>query len=437
MRQPCSLQPAWPAVHLQGGKAPAPAKGAPAGGKGGAGAQLVVGQFTVEPAEGMVQPGTKVEVSVTFKAEGARVYKWVEGWLGGGFASMRYWAGKWPSDSPSDCHSHATTPTSHHPALPHLSPTFLTPYAPHPLQTQPLTYFTRTHTHTTHLPPSEVLGVDITERDFADCPGGIPYEVAGESCIPGIDASALEAIFEEHTISAALDPAGAVPNQLGLRERAFNFGAVIADLVSPPPPPSTPPGAPPKDPKKAAEHAAAAAAAAEAAAKRERGGVRAALKFTNPIKVPCVLNLSVKPKVPAPDPKGPAAPFPMEVVPAQLVIPPQVGVGGLRVRGSACAWLVDGRLLFGLPACHTYAYASSQPVSPHAHPTHMLQESRYTTVYFEPRAIAQYVGTLEASVENGSDAKTKFFSVDLRGEGTLPSLAIVVGGGARGEGVKC
>jgi hypothetical protein len=26
-------------------------------------------------------------------------------------------------------------------------------------------------------PYTEVLGVDVTERDFADAPGGIPYEV--------------------------------------------------------------------------------------------------------------------------------------------------------------------------------------------------------------------------------------------------------------------
>lgn len=32
---------------------------------------------------------------------------------------------------------------------------------------------------------TEALGVQIDQRDFADCPLGIPYEVAGESCIPG------------------------------------------------------------------------------------------------------------------------------------------------------------------------------------------------------------------------------------------------------------
>lgn len=56
---------------LQGGKAPA----APAKGGKGAAAQLVLGQFTVEPAEGSVPPGSRTELSVVFKAEGARVYR--------------------------------------------------------------------------------------------------------------------------------------------------------------------------------------------------------------------------------------------------------------------------------------------------------------------------------------------------------------------------
>jgi hypothetical protein len=60
-------------------------------------------------------------------------------------------------------------------------------------------------------------------------------------------------------------------------------------------------------------------------------------------------------------------------------------------------------------------------------------ESRYTTVRFAPRAIQQYNGILEAVVEGGTDPKTKSFSVELRGEGTLPSLTLVVGG----PGVYC
>lgn len=51
-------------------------------------------------------------------------------------------------------------------------------------------------------------------------------------------------------------------------------------------------------------------------------------------------------------------------------------------------------------------------------------EYRYTAVYFAPRAIQLYGATLEAVVENGSDPKTKSFTCELRGEGTLPTLTI-------------
>lgn len=160
-----------------------------------------------------------------------------------------------------------------------------------------------------------------------------------------------------------------MPCQLGLRERAFNFGAVIADLVSPPPPTPEVPGKKP-DPKSKVPVDIPPPPPRDLSLS---AGVKAQLKFTNPIKVPCVVNFSVKPRNPLPDPKAPMA-FPMDVVPAQITIPPQ--------------------------------------------------ESRYTTIVFEPRAIAQYSATLEAVVENGSDPATKAFSCELRGEGTLPSLTL-------------
>lgn len=51
-------------------------------------------------------------------------------------------------------------------------------------------------------------------------------------------------------------------------------------------------------------------------------------------------------------------------------------------------------------------------------------EYRYTALYFAPRAIQGYAATLEATVENGGDPKTRAFSCEVRGEGTLPSLTI-------------
>jgi len=67
---------------------------------------LCLGQFVFDPAEAVIEPGGRQEVTIVFKAEGAA--------------------------------SHSAT-----------------------------------------------AGIGISERDFGDHPDGLPYEVAGESCIPG------------------------------------------------------------------------------------------------------------------------------------------------------------------------------------------------------------------------------------------------------------
>lgn len=51
-------------------------------------------------------------------------------------------------------------------------------------------------------------------------------------------------------------------------------------------------------------------------------------------------------------------------------------------------------------------------------------ESRYVSVIFQPNAIRTYAATLEAAVENGGNPLTKMFTCELRGEGTLPSLTL-------------
>jgi hydrocephalus-inducing protein len=55
-------------------------------------------------------------------------------------------------------------------------------------------------------------------------------------------------------------------------------------------------------------------------------------------------------------------------------------------------------------------------------------EYRYTCLYFAPTAIQQYSATFEASVQGGADPATRGFSCELRGEGTLPTLSVQVGG---------
>ncbi len=55
-------------------------------------------------------------------------------------------------------------------------------------------------------------------------------------------------------------------------------------------------------------------------------------------------------------------------------------------------------------------------------------EYRYATLCFCPRAIQAYTATFEAAVEGGSESKSRAFSCELRGEGTLPSLTLQVRG---------
>jgi hydrocephalus-inducing protein len=188
------------------------------------------------------------------------------------------------------------------------------------------------------------------------CPAPLPPtaigQVIGESCIPGIAADNTDAIFEEHTVSACLDAACAVRNEYGTRERVFNFGAVVADLM----------------------------AQVEADGKLPPcAGVRANLKFINPIKVPCTVNFSIR----ARGAPTPGVTFPMAVDPPQLIIPPN--------------------------------------------------EYRYTSIVFAPNAIQQYSGQLEAVVVDGSHPATKSFACEVRGEGTLPSLSLQVRLGCRVE----
>lgn len=48
------------------------------------------------------------------------------------------------------------------------------------------------------------------------------------------------------------------------------------------------------------------------------------------------------------------------------------------------------------------------------------------TLHFTPRAIQAYNATLTAEVEDGSDPRTRAFSCELKGEGSLPTLTLQV-----------
>ena len=102
------------------------------------------------------------------------------------------------------------------------------------------------------------------------------------------------------------------------------------------------------------------------------GGVKANFRISNPKKVPCSVDLTLAPK--EEDGGGDGGKFPIEVHPASLDIPPH--------------------------------------------------EHRYVTVYFDPRAISSYSATLDAVVRDGADPKTKQFTCEVRGDGTLPHVTV-------------
>ena len=55
---------------------------------------------------------------------------------------------------------------------------------------------------------AELAGLDVADRDPKDRPLGVPYEISGESCVPGIECEDLASVFEEHRVVPSLDPFG-------------------------------------------------------------------------------------------------------------------------------------------------------------------------------------------------------------------------------------
>ena len=100
---------------------------------------------------------------------------------------------------------------------------------------------------------SELLGLHVADRDPRDQPLGVPYELRGESVVPGVAAgdAALASVFEEHeVIDRELDaylsdgktfppsgPRRAVSAVYSRRDGAFSFGAVTAEMEPEPEPP--------------------------------------------------------------------------------------------------------------------------------------------------------------------------------------------------------
>ena len=219
---------------------------------------------------------------------------------------------------------------------------------------------------------AELAGLDVADRDPKDRPLGVPYEISGESCVPGIECEDLASVFEEHRVVPSLDPFGgddATRDVYAVAENVFSFGPVVAEEEAPPE------EAAPEETTNDEERDEEDGEKKRRERRKRRPGVAANLKISNPGKVRCSVDVALEPKGEGSD----SASFPMTVLPASLEIP--------------------------------------------AH------EHRYVTVYFAPRGIASYAATFSATVRGGEDPKTRGFRCELRGDGTLPHVRVEEPGG--------
>ena len=181
------------------------------------------------------------------------------------------------------------------------------------------------------------LAIDIQGRQPEDNPLGIPFDLVAESCIPGIETQDFDSIFEEQTVLPSINPdmnkqTVITSGIYGVMEKVFWFGTIIAS----------------KNPN----------------------GVNERFKLINNNKIPCTVNINVKPRT------------------------------NSKSEGFA------------------FSTSSTGPIKIYP------GESQYVTVTFTPTNIMPYSGLFEAIVDGGSDPKTGTLRFELRGEGTLPTLLL-------------
>ncbi|KAL9642363.1 hypothetical protein ABK040_007361 [Willaertia magna] len=212
---------------------------------------LQLGQFSMQPTNGIIAPGGKTVINVTFKGDGAKTFQ-------------------------------------------------------------------------------ETLGIDISDRNLEDQPNGIAYYLQGESCVPGILTSNFESIFEEQQTVNSINMANPLHSVFSIDERIFSFGTIIASKT-----------------------------------------VTEKIKITNPFKVPCNVDCSIKPRDSSLASKDVSM---FEATPSKLFIPPH--------------------------------------------------EHRYVNLSFSPPTLNSYSAIFEALVSDGNDPKTKELRIEMRGEGLLPQVKI-------------
>ena len=185
----------------------------------------------------------------------------------------------------------------------------------------------------------ELVCVDVSDRDPKDQPDGISYKLMAECCLPGINISDMVSVFEEHRVvrhvgvfSRQHGPCTPDGNVYSEEEKKFYFSSVTVGHKA-----------------------------------------KARFKLSNPYKVPCDVNMTVKTM----QHKSRLGDI-FEVEPSKANIPP-----------------------------HSHVFA---------------------TVTFTPSAMQTYNAQFEALVEgplSGAAARARSLSFEMCGEGNLPHVTVL------------
>lgn len=206
------------------------------------------------------------------------------------------------------------------------------------------------------------------------------YMLSGQSCVPGINTTDLQTVFEEQFFARTLEDAIAIAGRPDVRafcevDRIFNFGPVLAQggengATSLP---GSPSGMSTQGGAEALEMGA---------------GVTERFRLTNPKAIPCTVKIDVQPRG---DP-GAAAADPKAKDPKAKGAVAEEPV--FRIR--------DEDAEFTIPA----------------HDSHQIE------VCFQPPRLANFVADIVATVVGGTDPQTNELKFELRGDGAVPSVSL-------------
>ena len=184
-----------------------------------------------------------------------------------------------------------------------------------------------------------MVAIDVADREPSHDPSGLQYELIGESCIPGIDTSDWQSTFEEQAVVRRVDlsSSGLPKNIFSEEDKLFCFGShMVAQDVT------------------------------------ER------FKLTNPFKVECTVNLSVKPRAlkggGGGGKAGEETPLAIEIEPSKILLPPH--------------------------------------------------EHRYISAIFTPPAMQTFHARLRGGGRAGRRPGDALLTFDVVGEGTLPHVLV-------------